>query len=104
VEGAKLFYQDRPTLNADQISANIPTAVIPAIRDFRELLAKEGAKSKEGVAALLKATLEKHKLKMPALAMPIRYALFATTQTPALDAVIAVLGQEEVIERLAKIG
>ncbi len=104
VEGAKLFYQDRPTLNADQISANIPTAVIPAIRDFRELLAKEGAKSKEGVAALLKATLEKHKLKMPALAMPIRYALFATTQTPALDAVIAVLGQEEVAERLAKIG
>ncbi len=104
VEGAKLFYQDRPTLNADQISANIPTAVVPAIRDFRELLAKEGAKSKEGVAALLKATLEKHKLKMPALAMPIRYALFATTQTPALDAVIAVLGQEEVAERLAKIG
>jgi glutamyl-tRNA synthetase len=104
VEGAKLFYQDRPMLNADQISANIPTAVVPAIRDFRELLAKEGAKSNEGVAALLRATLEKHKLKMPALAMPIRYALFATTQTPALDAVIAVLGQEEVAERLAKIG
>ena len=48
--------------------------------------------------------LTNHNLKMPALAMPIRYALFATTQTPALDAVIATLGKEEVIERLAKIG
>jgi glutamyl-tRNA synthetase len=36
--------------------------------------------------------------------MPIRYALFATTQTPALDAVIAVMGKDEVIERLSKIG
>ena len=76
----------------------------PAITEFREALKSQEAQSKEQVAAILKAILTNHNLKMPALAMPIRYALFATTQTPALDAVIANLGKEEVIERLAKIG
>jgi glutamyl-tRNA synthetase len=104
VEGAKLFYQERPVLSATQIAENIPAQVFPAIYDFKESLLNLGPTTKEEVAALLKATLAKHQLKMPALAMPIRYALFATTQTPALDAVIATLGKDEVIERLGKIG
>jgi len=104
VEGAKLFYQERPQLSTQQIQENIPDNVRPAIAEFREVLKGQEAQSKEQVAAILKATLTNHSLKMPALAMPIRYALFATTQTPALDAVIATLGKEEVIERLAKIG
>jgi glutamyl-tRNA synthetase len=104
VEGAKLFYQERPQLGAQQIQENIPENVRPAITEFREALKSQEAQSKEQVAAALKTILTKHNLKMPALAMPIRYALFATTQTPALDAVIATLGKEEVIERLAKIG
>jgi glutamyl-tRNA synthetase len=104
VEGAKLFYQDRSQLSAQQIQENIPENVRPAIAEFREALKSQEAQSKEQVGALLKTILTQHNLKMPALAMPIRYALFATTQTPALDAVIAVLGKEEVIERLAKIG
>jgi len=104
VEGAKLFYQGRPSLTSEQIAQNIPIDVIPAIVDFRERLISTQPKTKEEVAALLKATLAQFGLKMPALAMPIRYALFATTQTPALDAVIAVMGKDEVIERLSKIG
>ncbi|WP_353439915.1 glutamate--tRNA ligase [Polynucleobacter sp. UK-FUSCHL-C3] len=104
VEGAKLFYQDRPQLSSQQIQENIPENIRPAITEFREALKTQEAQSKEQVGALLKTILTQHNLKMPALAMPIRYALFATTQTPALDAVIAVLGKEEVIERLAKIG
>ena len=104
VEGAKLFYQERPQLSTQQIQENIPENVRPAITEFREALKSQEAQSKEQVAAVLKTILTKHNLKMPALAMPIRYALFATTQTPALDAVIATLGKEEVIERLAKIG
>jgi glutamyl-tRNA synthetase len=104
VEGAKLFYQGRPNLSSEQIAQNIPSTVIPAITDFRERLVSTQPKTKEEVAAQLKATLAQFQLKMPALAMPIRYALFATTQTPALDAVIAVMGQDEVVERLSKIG
>jgi glutamyl-tRNA synthetase len=37
---------------------------------------------------------------MPALAMPVRYAMFSTTQTPAIDAVISLIGIEETKQRL----
>jgi glutamyl-tRNA synthetase len=41
-------------------------------------------------------------MKMPTLAMPVRYAMFATTQTPAIDAVISLIGKEETIHRLQR--
>ncbi|MFM8153076.1 MAG: glutamate--tRNA ligase, partial [Polynucleobacter victoriensis] len=93
-EGAKLFYMDRPEHSAADLEANVPEAIRPAISDFiTELEAGDG--SKTAVSAAFKAVLSKHGLKMPALAMPVRYAMFATTQTPAIDAVISLIGIEE---------
>ena len=100
-EGAKLFYMDRPNHSAADINTNIPESVRPAISDFiAELEAGDG--SKAAVSAAFKAVLAKHGLKMPALAMPVRYAMFATTQTPAIDAVISLIGIEETKERLQR--
>jgi glutamyl-tRNA synthetase len=100
-EGAKLFYMDRPNHSAADLDTNIPEAVRPAISDFiAELEAGDG--SKAAVSAAFKAVLAKHGLKMPALAMPVRYAMFATTQTPAIDAVISLIGIEETKERLQR--
>ena len=100
-DGAKLFYMPAPKLTVEQLQQNIPEAVKPAIRELMGLL-KTTEPSKESIAAALKLVLTKHGLKMPALAMPIRYALFATTQTPALDAVIAVMGIDETVARLER--
>ena len=98
-EGARLFYMDRPQHQAAELATNIPESIHPAMNDFiQELDASDG--SKAAVSAAFKAVLAKHGLKMPALAMPVRYALFATTQTPAIDAVIALIGKEEVKLRL----
>ena len=100
-EGARLFYTDRPNHSAADVDANIPEAVRPAISDFiAELEGGDG--SKAAVSAAFKAVLAKHGLKMPALAMPVRYAMFATTQTPAIDAVISLIGIEETKERLQR--
>jgi glutamyl-tRNA synthetase len=100
-EGARLFYMDRPNHSAADVDANIPEAVRPAISDFiAELEGGDG--SKAAVSAAFKAVLAKHGLKMPALAMPVRYAMFATTQTPAIDAVISLIGIEETKERLQR--
>ncbi|MBT7427620.1 MAG: glutamate--tRNA ligase, partial [Betaproteobacteria bacterium] len=54
-------------------------------------------------AACLKASLKDFELKMPQLAMPLRLLLTGQTQTPAIDAVIEIIGRERVLERL-KIG
>jgi glutamyl-tRNA synthetase len=101
-EGAKLFYLAAPTHSSEDLAKNIPSTVIPAIQDLIEFL-KESDPNKEAYSAAFKQVLAKHQLKMPALAMPVRYALFATTQTPAIDSVLVVLGKEEAIKRLSNV-
>jgi len=101
-EGAKLFYLPSPSFTTDQINANILEAIRPALSDLIEAI-QTSESTKEGYAAAFKVVLAKHQLKMPALAMPVRYALFATTQTPAIDSVLVVLGKEEAIKRLSKV-
>jgi glutamyl-tRNA synthetase len=101
-EGAKLFHLPAPALNAEQIAANIPAVVVPALKDLIEAI-ENSESTKEAYGATFKQILAKHQLKMPALAMPVRYALFATTQTPAIDSVLVVLGREEVLKRLSKV-
>lgn len=98
-EGAKLFYQARPAHTPELLAANVPEVARAAIADFIAALETSDG-SKAAIAAIFKEILAKHGMKMPALAMPIRYALFTTTQTPAIDAVIAIMGREETKQRL----
>jgi glutamyl-tRNA synthetase len=101
-ESAKLFYLPAPMHQATDIAANIPQEIVPAIQDLI-LLIKNAEHSKTAYGAAFKEVLAKHQIKMPALAMPVRYALFATTQTPAIDSVLVVLGKDEAVTRLSKV-
>lgn len=56
--------------------------------------------TKEDVSGLIKSILERHAVKMPVLAIPLRVAVTGQRQTPAIDAVLSILGRERVIERL----
>jgi glutamyl-tRNA synthetase len=101
-QGATLFYAEAPNHSAtpkDQFNEKVSDAIKPALNDFIEALEKSGG-TKEEVAAIFKEILAKHGIKMPALAMPVRYLMFGTTQTPAIDAVISILGIQEVTKRL----
>ena len=53
------------------------------------------------MAELIKATLEKHGIKMPKLGVPLRVAVTGQKQTPAIDAVLHILGRETVLKRLS---
>ncbi len=103
-QGAKLFYMSAPQhdLQSPEFKTNVSETIIPAIKEFTESL-KNTDGTKESIAAAMKEILTKHGIKMPALAMPIRYLMFATTQTPAIDAMISIIGIEEVIKRLSKV-
>jgi glutamyl-tRNA synthetase len=57
--------------------------------------------TRAALSALIKSTLSTHGLKMPQLAIPLRVAVAGTTQTPAIDAVLEILGKNTVLERLA---
>jgi glutamyl-tRNA synthetase len=56
--------------------------------------------SREAIARAVKETAAEHKLKMPQVAMPLRVMVTGEVQTPAIDAVLALLGREESLRRL----
>jgi glutamyl-tRNA synthetase len=55
---------------------------------------------KAGLNALIKALVAELGLKMPQVAIPLRVALTGRTQTPSIDAVLELFGQDEVMTRL----
>jgi glutamyl-tRNA synthetase len=57
--------------------------------------------TREALAAQLKATAASHGLKAPQIMMATRVLVAGTTQTPAIDAVLALLGRERVAARLS---
>jgi len=56
--------------------------------------------TREAIGGALKAAAEAHKLKMPKVAMPLRVMVTGETQTPSVDAVLELIGRDEVIARM----
>jgi len=54
------------------------------------------------IGATIKETVAKHGLKMPKIAMPLRVMLVGQTQTPSVDAVVALFPRMMVLERMAR--
>jgi glutamyl-tRNA synthetase len=87
------------TASADDLAAHLNDAVRPALVSLRDRLAA-CAWDKPGIAQALKDTLAEHKLKMPLLAMPVRALLCGRTQTPSVDAVVALFDRSTALARL----
>jgi glutamyl-tRNA synthetase len=56
--------------------------------------------TREAIHDVMKSTVAAHGLKFPKLAMPLRVLVTGEPQTPAVDAVLALLGKKEVVARL----
>ena len=70
-----------------------------ALASLRARLA-DAAWDKAAISQAIKDTMAEHGLKMPQVAIPLRVALLGVPQTPAIDAVVEVLGREAVLHRL----
>lgn len=57
---------------------------------------------KAALSQAIKDTMAEHGLKMPQLAIPLRVLVLGVAQTPAIDAVLEVLGRERVLMRLER--
>jgi glutamyl-tRNA synthetase len=91
------------TPSPDDLAAHLSDAVRPALVSLRDRLATLGdgrAWDKAGIAQAMKDTLAEHKLKMPQLAMPLRALLCGRTQTPSVDAVVALFDRHTALARL----
>ncbi len=95
---AHYFYRaphpDAPAIAAQVGAANRP-ALAELAREFATL-----AWTREEILAALKSAAARHGLKPPQVMMPLRVLVCGTPQTPAIDAVLALLGREAVIARI----
>ena len=99
-EAATLFYGDGmpdPALLAEHLTKTSA----PALRMLQAKFIELAVWDKAGLSAAMKAVLTASGLKMPQLAMPVRVLVLGRVQTPAIDAVLELLGRETVLARLA---
>jgi glutamyl-tRNA synthetase len=97
-DAAVYFY--RPLEPRAELRAQYLTAEIRPV--LKELVARlESVEwNAEAINRLLKETVAAHKLKLPQVAMPLRVMVTGETQTPSIDAVMALLGREETLRRI----
>jgi glutamyl-tRNA synthetase len=93
-----MFHLPAKPSDADR-DAFLSAAVMPALASLRARLAAV-AWDKAAIAQAMKDTLAEHKLKMPQLAPPVRVAVCGRSQTPSIDAVLALFDREVVLQRL----
>ena len=95
---AEVFYID---VHAEQhlIDEHLVPEVMPVLRELFERL-KHVEWEAPHLASLIKEMLAAHQLKMPKIAMPLRVMLVGQTQTPSVDAVMALFDRETVLARM----
>jgi glutamyl-tRNA synthetase len=100
---AEYFYGVTPGMKEvmEKHAAAIDDALRPALAElsasFRTI-----DWTREAIGAAIKSTAAKHQLKPPQIMMAVRTIVTGTPQTPAIDAVLAVMGRERTIERLQR--
>ncbi len=87
--------------SAELLAQHLSDEARPALADFAAGIAGV-AWEIPAINALIKETVARHGLKMPKLAMPLRVMLTGQAQTPSVDAVIALIGRERVLQKLAR--
>jgi glutamyl-tRNA synthetase len=98
-EEAALFYQPLGDIGA-VLTPLLDAEVEAALHTLQAQLSGLDDWSKETLSTTLKTVLKTHQLKMPRLAMPLRVLLTGRTQSPSIDAVMALLGPDTVRQRL----
>ncbi len=89
-----------PHPSTDAIAEFVNDGNRAALTEVAEELATVEWK-REAIGALIKAVAAKHKLKPPQIMMALRMLACGTRETPAIDAVLALLGRETVRARIA---
>jgi len=84
------------------LAAHVTPAVVPALRTLRDKLAAVSWEA-PAIGAALKETLAAHQLKMPQLAPAVRVLVCGRSQTPSIDAVLALFARATVLERLQRV-
>jgi glutamyl-tRNA synthetase len=100
-EWLSMYYADvRP--GADELAQHVTDAVRPALASLADALESLPGWDVASIAGAIKATITRHGLKMPQLAVPVRVLVAGRPQTPSLDAVLALFDRAIALQRLRR--
>ncbi len=99
-DAAHYFYAT-PHVPADKLAATVTPSNRPALDEVLAAFATVDW-TREALGATLKAAASRHGLKPGEVMMPLRMLVCGTPQTPAIDAVLALLGRDETRARLER--
>jgi glutamyl-tRNA synthetase len=99
-ESARYFYREVPapdSLLAQHVNEQNRGALIELSQELAAL-----PWERERILATIKDSIARHKLKAPQVMMPLRVLVAGSTSTPAIDAVLALVGRERTVARLTR--
>jgi glutamyl-tRNA synthetase len=96
---ADIFYQDRRA-DAEELKRNLTDEVRPALGELATRFSGVEDWNEKSVMESVHAVMDKYKLKLPKIAMPLRLVVFGVTQTPNLGPALEHAGKARVIRRL----
>ena len=99
-EGAMLFCGPYTPADAALRAETLDEASLALLREFHTKAGALADWNETGLDELIKAMLKEHGVKMPKLAIPLRVAVTGHKHTPSISAVLALLGQATVLDRL----
>ncbi|WP_434635156.1 glutamate--tRNA ligase [Chromobacterium sp. CV08] len=93
------FYKKREPAAAD-VEKHLAGDAVERMGRFADRLAALDTWTAESIHELFKPFCADEGIKMGQLGMPLRVLVCGTTQTPSVDAVLALIGKEEVLRRI----
>ncbi len=75
---------------------------LPLLKELREMLTAHADFSHIGLEPVFKGIVERHGVKLGALAQPVRVAMTGGTESPGIYDVLEVLGRDKTVRRLEK--
>lgn len=93
------FYQPL-TPSTEELAKHMTDDAAQVLNNFASAIDRLSEWSLDAIKALIKEFCTSQNIKMPQLGMPLRLKLCGTTQTPSFDAIIYILGKNNVLARL----
>ncbi|MDK4574345.1 glutamate--tRNA ligase [Kingella kingae] len=93
------FYQKATPAEAD-VAKHWDKEAPARMQRFADKLAQLDTWTAESIHDLFKPFCDEENIKMGKLGMPLRLAVCGTAKTPSVDAVLALLGKDEVLKRI----
>ena len=89
--------------NDEDITTHLTVEANAILLKFATQIAELEEWNLDNIKALIKELCTQNNIKMPALGMPLRLNLCGTTHTPSFDAIIYLLGRDEVMARINRV-